>query len=438
MRSFLELMLIVLGLAGGAYLAARWNAPAPAPEPVAETSPALELLATTKPDARQPAMPADQGRFGGDWSPKAEPEATAEQPTSEAAPQPIAPPAEPQLPEDRNVADIEPAAAPKPEPAGKAAGPVSPPKTPMPAAAGTAATVVASATPPASAARKPPNTPAASAVPATAKPIAVPASPPATQPAEPVEASDVARADDEPLVDLTAPVPAWTPSVAGDASDDAASDEPAAVTAAQADAPAKSSNTAPAATAVKAPDTERPKAATSAASVSEVAVPAVLLVSAGTLSTDMPMQAFAADEGESAGGTAAVKAPAGTAKPAAKEAGTAPAADAKPAAPYQIVRAQFSTSIAGNEPIDRVEKLSDPSDKAVFFTEMDNQKAGTVVHRWSYQGETRAEIRLRVQKGRYRTWSVRSFSSADDGVWTVTVLDPEGHTLTTRRLTYKP
>ena len=106
--------------------------------------------------------------------------------------------------------------------------------------------------------------------------------------------------------------------------------------------------------------------------------------------------------------------------------------------PFKLLRAQFSTAITGNEPLDRIERMTPPSDKAVFFTELEFAKPGTVIHRWSFQGEVRGEVRLPVRKGRYRTWSVHSFSAAEAGRWTVAAVDPEGRVLASRSLVYAP
>jgi hypothetical protein len=108
------------------------------------------------------------------------------------------------------------------------------------------------------------------------------------------------------------------------------------------------------------------------------------------------------------------------------------------AAPEQtgtVVRALFTSGIAKREPVDTIKDTSDVEQKVFFFTEFKGMEGQTLVHRWSYLGEVRAEVSFKVRAWRWRVYSSKIMIAEWTSDWTVDVVDGNGTVLVTKTLT---
>jgi len=123
----------------------------------------------------------------------------------------------------------------------------------------------------------------------------------------------------------------------------------------------------------------------------------------------------------------------GTALPEAVETQSAPA-EAAPAG--EVARASFTSQIVEREPVDSIEQLSADQPQILFFTELLGLGGQTVTHRWEHGGEVMAEVPFEVGADRWRVYSSKKLLPGWVGEWSVTVLDSQGRTLTTRSFEY--
>lgn len=127
-----------------------------------------------------------------------------------------------------------------------------------------------------------------------------------------------------------------------------------------------------------------------------------------------------------------------TTQPAATTTQPAAATTQPAAAPEQtgtVVRALFTSGIAKREPVDTIKDTSDGEQKVFFFTEFKGMEGQTLVHRWSYLGEVRAEVPFRVRAWRWRVYSSKIMIAEWTSDWTVDVVDGNGTVLVTKTLT---
>ena len=126
-------------------------------------------------------------------------------------------------------------------------------------------------------------------------------------------------------------------------------------------------------------------------------------------------------------------------------AGTAaqPAAASTPAAPAKktamaaaVTRAQFTTAVKNHEPTDDVSTLDNSHTKIYFFTDLKNMSGQTVTHRWMYNGNVVANVKLVPKAARWRTYSSKNLNPVMTGTWTVEVLDGAGNVLTKKSFDY--
>lgn len=96
------------------------------------------------------------------------------------------------------------------------------------------------------------------------------------------------------------------------------------------------------------------------------------------------------------------------------------------AAEGEIKRAQFTSAVQNHEPVDEVTQLSTEHDRILFFMEVRDMENRTLTHRYSHDGEVKAEVDLDIGGPRWRTWSSKSLLSDWEGTWTVEVVDEEG------------
>ncbi len=113
----------------------------------------------------------------------------------------------------------------------------------------------------------------------------------------------------------------------------------------------------------------------------------------------------------------------------------APAAP-DPLPPGVISRATFTSGIVDREPIDEIRSLTNAHSTVYFFTEFSGLQGQTLTHRWSYGGETVAEVPFTISGPRWRVYSSKQFLPGFLGTWTVTVHDVAGRELASYDLDY--
>lgn len=114
-----------------------------------------------------------------------------------------------------------------------------------------------------------------------------------------------------------------------------------------------------------------------------------------------------------------------------------PAAPAKKAAmAAEVARAQFTTAVQNHEPTDDVTTLDNSHTKIYFFTDLKNMSSQTVTHRWMYNGNVVADVKLEPKAARWRTYSSKNLNPVMTGTWTVEVLDGAGNVLTKKSFDY--
>jgi len=134
-----------------------------------------------------------------------------------------------------------------------------------------------------------------------------------------------------------------------------------------------------------------------------------------------------AGTGTPAAGTAAQPAAAST--PA-----KAPAKKAAMAA--EVSRAQFTTAVKNHEPTDDITTLDNSHTNIDFFTELKNMSGQTVTHRWMYNGNVVANVKLEPKAAHWRTYSSKNLNPVMTGTWTVEVIDGAGNVLTKKSFDY--
>lgn len=117
-------------------------------------------------------------------------------------------------------------------------------------------------------------------------------------------------------------------------------------------------------------------------------------------------------------------------------AAAAPAPAAGTAAQGTVVRAQFTTDVQGNEPIDKITSLSTDQTRILFFTELRDLAGQTVTHRWEHGDKVVSEVPLQVGAARWRTFSSKTLNPSLSGEWKASVLDASGQTLAVATFSY--
>jgi hypothetical protein len=104
----------------------------------------------------------------------------------------------------------------------------------------------------------------------------------------------------------------------------------------------------------------------------------------------------------------------------------------------EVARAQFTTAIDAREPVDDLTQANAASlNKVYFFTELRGLEGQTVTHRWSYGGETKAEVSFTAGSPRWRVWSSKELLPEWTGTWAVAVVDAGGNVLIEKSFKYK-
>lgn len=121
---------------------------------------------------------------------------------------------------------------------------------------------------------------------------------------------------------------------------------------------------------------------------------------------------------------------------AGQEAAPAASEGSAPAVPRvgKLARAMFTSGIQDREPVDEIQSVDRNVMKVYFFTELHGMEGQTVTHRWSYQGEVKAEITFYVRAWRWRVHSSKNLVREWIGDWTVSVVGGNGDIIETRTL----
>lgn len=112
----------------------------------------------------------------------------------------------------------------------------------------------------------------------------------------------------------------------------------------------------------------------------------------------------------------------------------APQAKERQADPAQkqnmhISRAVFTSEVVDHEPVDHLQAVPAGLDRVYYFTEIKDLDGAMITHRWMLDGETVAEVPIKVEGPRWRAFSVKDIQPGETGTWTVQVLDADGNVL---------
>lgn len=101
-----------------------------------------------------------------------------------------------------------------------------------------------------------------------------------------------------------------------------------------------------------------------------------------------------------------------------------------------VERSFFTTGIDEREPVDRIETLAPSEERVFFFTEVIDMSDRSITHRWSYLGQTMAEVGFNIGGDRWRVWSSKRLVPEWAGAWQVDVIDEHGQVLDTKYFSY--
>jgi hypothetical protein len=103
-----------------------------------------------------------------------------------------------------------------------------------------------------------------------------------------------------------------------------------------------------------------------------------------------------------------------------------------------VARSTLTTDVLDHEPQDSITTLTSDNVRVLYFTELRGFEGQTVVHRWTFEGRTMAEVDIAVGGPRWRVYSSKNLEPSWTGEWTVSVVDAAGRTLTTDTFTLTP
>ena len=115
-----------------------------------------------------------------------------------------------------------------------------------------------------------------------------------------------------------------------------------------------------------------------------------------------------------------------------------PSSSPSPARDGRISRAVFTSSVQNHEPIDQLNTLSQLISEVFYFTEFRNFQGQTLVHEWSHNGKLSHRVSFAITGKRWRVHSSKAFKlgKAQEGTWTVKILDATGTILRESRVNY--
>lgn len=114
----------------------------------------------------------------------------------------------------------------------------------------------------------------------------------------------------------------------------------------------------------------------------------------------------------------------------------------------RVARAQFTTGIAGREPVNRVDTVLSMNGEVYstdgrelsalyYFTELEGMRGETVMHRWEHEGETVAQASFEVNGDPWSVYSRQDLPPATGGEWRVVVTDAQGNVIRTDDFSYQ-
>ena len=114
---------------------------------------------------------------------------------------------------------------------------------------------------------------------------------------------------------------------------------------------------------------------------------------------------------------------------------TSEAAQSDPVvAPTVVI--QFTTGIEDREPLDQVTFVESDIEKIYLFSDLRGLAGQIVTHRWSYKGQTMAEVAFEVRGPRWRVWSSKELRLDWLGDWTVEIVSQDGEVFAAETFTY--
>ncbi len=116
--------------------------------------------------------------------------------------------------------------------------------------------------------------------------------------------------------------------------------------------------------------------------------------------------------------------------------------------PDRVARAQFTTGIEEQEPINRVDTVFSMDGEVYsadgralnalyYFTELNGMRGEIVLHRWEHDGETFAQTSFKVGGDPWSVYSRQDLPPATGGDWRVVVTDAQGNILRTDDFSYQ-
>lgn len=98
--------------------------------------------------------------------------------------------------------------------------------------------------------------------------------------------------------------------------------------------------------------------------------------------------------------------------------------------------AQFTTGIENREPIDQVTFVRNGIAIIYLFSDLRGLAGQTVAHRWSYRGQTMAEVHFAVGGPRWRVWSSKELDPSWLGEWTVEIVAEDDEVIAVESFSY--
>ena len=91
-----------------------------------------------------------------------------------------------------------------------------------------------------------------------------------------------------------------------------------------------------------------------------------------------------------------------------------------------VARSGFTLAVVNREPKQQFTQLSNDQHHVYYFTELKGMTGQNVIHRWTYNGQTMAELKFTVGAPRWRVCSSKTLLSDWTGEWSVAVIDEFG------------
>ena len=118
---------------------------------------------------------------------------------------------------------------------------------------------------------------------------------------------------------------------------------------------------------------------------------------------------------------------------------TTSAVSAQPGTSLQVLDATISRDVIQRAPVDAGDSFPASVGKLFCFSRMVGAQSPTeVTHVWYFGDVERAQVKLPVQAGQWRTWSSKIIQPHEVGQWFVDVIGPGGKVLQTLQFKVTP